>query len=961
MSGVPIVGRAGELERLAGALDRLAEGVPSSLAITGEPGMGKTTLLSALCCMARDRGVDVLAGRAAQHERGVPLAVVAEALDDAVGRRAEEWGRVLGDGQEAELTFVFPSLARADVVRLGTHAERFRLHFALRTVLEELAGNGPVMLAVDDAHWADYASAEFLAHVLRRPPRGPVLLAIAYRPREASALLVTGLEDAHREGQAAIVELGPLSLQESAALLGPDMDERQQRALHREAGGNPFYLQQLARYAGRGQPLAAPSAAHGFEVQDAVRASIAHELGLLSASAVRFAWGASVIGEPFQPDLAAEVAELDDAASLAALDELARSDFIRTTTTPTQFTFRHPMVCRAAYEAAGPGWRIAAHRRALAVLQARGAGPLILAPHMEASARTGDPEAVEILRGAGDAAALRAPGIAARWYRAALRCVGTAPELASQRLPLLVALASALGAEGRLRESRDCLIEALAAVSPEEWPLRNELLGQVAFLKRFLGEPMQARSVLSDALTMALPETAERATLLLALAADEWGAGEWAAALEHAAACARSAEQLRDPALLGTIHALVALVEAWRGDLASGEAHLVAAADILDGVGDDQLTSRWDGLCYLVFALFGYGRCQDALRTAQRALAITRASGRAELFTGLVVHQGMAELELGNVERAAEHAEEALEAALLGAESVHLAWAATLRGWVALELGDLDIAIQECERAIKTSALMPRTFNCTIAPLVLAEARLAAGEPGRARDELSAQLDNLWATQSTWGLRLIVEAELALGRGNAAQTWLERAEQEGNRTTNLLVQAHANWAASEFACAQGSPNEAAERALAAAAQLESLQRRLDAGKASFLAARALHLAGDHKAATERLEQLRVRARRWGALRLAAAAEAGTPRRGSRSSSSDPSHVRLTARELDIVELIAKGCTNRQIAEQLFVNVRTVESHVSHILDKLGVRSRAAIVSTAGRRIAPLTPSRQGPT
>lgn len=321
-------------------------------------------------------------------------------------------------------------------------------------------------------------------------------------------------------------------------------------------------------------------------------------------------------------------------------------------------------------------------------------------------------------------------------------------------------------------------------------------------------------------------------------------------------------------------------------------------------------------------------------------------NGGSHVIVLTQVHRAIGNLALGNVERAAALADEASEAALLAAQNVNLAWAMYVHGWVALERGDLQLALEDLTSSIGISALMPRTHNCTFAPLVLAEPYLAVGTPGRARDALIPHLANLHVTESTWALRLLVEAELALNRHDAARRWLGQAEAAAERLRIGTVDAHANWARAAVALADSRARDASQLALAAAGQLEQRGRRLDGLKARILAARAQFASGERDAAREQLAGLHACARACGAVRVAAATEPRGRQRPTNSTmplQDGGETARLSRREQEVVALVAKGCTNRQIADQLVLSVRTVETHVSRILDKLGVRSRSAIL------------------
>ena len=275
-----------------------------------------------------------------------------------------------------ELATIFPSLEPMAGERAsGLQVERYRLHYAVRALLTRLAAERPLVLVLDDVHWTDDATEELLAHLLRRRPEGAVLVVTAMRPRQAPPRLGAALDAAAGQGDAERLELTPLSAAEAGELVGdraPDATER----LYRESGGNPFYLEQLLRGgdgAAEGAILTPVDAE--VAVPPAVRAALASELAGLSPAARAVLDGAAVAGEPFEPDLAAAVAAVEEDEALTALDELLSADLVRPTTVPRRFRFRHPIVRRAVYESAAGGWRLGAHARAAEALDVVGAPP----------------------------------------------------------------------------------------------------------------------------------------------------------------------------------------------------------------------------------------------------------------------------------------------------------------------------------------------------------------------------------------------------------------------------------------------------------------------------------------------------------------------------------------------------------------------------------------------------------
>ena len=265
-----LVGRGRELAVLDRALDAVAAGGPRFLALVGEPGIGKTSVMERLSELASGRGWLVLAGRAAEFERELPFGVLVDALDDHLAMLDQRKLERAGGERLAELAAIFPSLDGPPVPEGALQAERYRAHRAVQELLDGLAVGRPLLLSLDDLHWADQASLEVVASLLRRPPDGPVLLACSFRPAPAPAFLESALAAAEREGRAERVDLGPLTREDAAELLADIPEPSVRDAVFRISGGNPFYLSQLARLAIH-QPVRAATGASSTRSPSASR------------------------------------------------------------------------------------------------------------------------------------------------------------------------------------------------------------------------------------------------------------------------------------------------------------------------------------------------------------------------------------------------------------------------------------------------------------------------------------------------------------------------------------------------------------------------------------------------------------------------------------------------------------------------------------------------------------------
>jgi ATP/maltotriose-dependent transcriptional regulator MalT len=780
-----------------------------------------------------------------------------------------------------------------------------------------------------------------------------VLLALAYRPAQAPPVLVAAADQAQRDGFGERRELGALGREEAEPLFVEEMGAERRDELFGESGGNPFYLEQLMRGRWRGAHAAAGDAPEG--VPGAVTAALEQELAALPETVRERLRAAAVAGEPFDVDLAAAAAGVEESELLAALDEALALDLVRPTEVPRRFRFRHPIVRRAVYESAPEGWRVGAHARVAATLGQRSAPAGARAHHVERSAGPGDADAVAVLAEAGHAASARAPGTAVRWFEAALRLL---PEGDPKRLELLAPMATAQGASGRLVESRDSLFEVLATLPPELTEARGRVAAFIARLEHPIGRHGEARAVIRDALAE-LPEAQshERVLLMIELAHDRFFLTDFDGMRTAAGEALDAAREVADPLLVAAASADLGMACQNLGRVAEAQAACDEAADILDRLPDDQCAPLLETFWWLGWCEQAIERFPDSTRHMRRGIDLSRSTGQGYNFVTLLESLAVPLGWQGKLAEATEVAQEAHEAALLSGTEQFVAWSEMIRCWLGCRTGDTREAIRWGERALETVGRLTENVFSGLANAHLGAAYLEAGDPDRAlaqlqaADEAGAPLEH---SVRCWWEVLMTRTQIALGRLDAAEEWAARADESAQ---TMGLHARLGWARGARAAvdlARGEAAAALTGAQEAVALCSEAGEPLGAARARVQVGQALAATGDAEAAARELERARAELLSIGAERYAdqAAQELrGLGRRvaraGGRGAGAD-GVASLSTREHEIAELVAAGKTNKEIAAELFLAPKTIENHLARISDKLGVRGRAAVAGAFAR-------------
>ena len=910
-----LVERRAELRQLDELCERTSGGAGGVVTVLGEPGIGKSALLGAAAALGARHGLRTLSARAAEIEQGYAFGLVRQLLEPIL----LDGGGELLVGQAARAAHVFappagPPRADGDLATLQ----------GLYSLLAALARERPLLLGLDDLQWADAPSLRFLLFLARRVESSPILLAAALRSGAESGPLGELVDDP------ATVRLRPRGLGAAGvgALVERDSAQRPAAAtvdsFLRASGGNPFYvLSLLQERGGPSDPLEGLDSA----APDPVVRSIERRLAALPAEARELARGLAVLGAEVEPAEARELAGLGSGAAADAGAALESATLLRVE--GEAISFSHPIVQGAVYAAIAPSRRARMHDRAAALLEARGASlDRVAAQLLRTDAP--QPRAESVLREAAEDALRRgAPEAACAYLGRILREPLEPADRAEALLGLGIAQARA-GAPEAVETLAEC------AELTAEPRVRSEATIALARMLNAVGRPADAVTRLGEAAAALRPESADFAARL-----DE----ELLSLADVDLACRRLA------------HGYVALPAAAEDSDAFGCAHLTVGRLM---AGEDAAATA---------ALAERGLADGVLLEATR-------TGSA-LFFLLVFALTVA----GGFEAAGAQAEAALALAEEEGSAIAFALASWSRGLVAVRRGALDRAEAELQISLDVIALnrLP-----TIAQLVFVhfiDLMIERGEPQRvapAAARAGLDLERLDAgTQGT--ILQIMRGRLRIAEGRAAEgieDTLEAAARfaswgvvnpglyHWHTDTALVLQAageteRARQLAAEqlrLAEAWGAPRTVAEalRTAALLAPGEEQVERLEAARdalgdsgAELLRARlltdlgaALRRGNSRSAARPLLAEALELARACGAGPLAERAHTELWATGARPREplrTGPDN--LTPSELRIAGLAAAGRSNAEIAQQLFITVKTVEMHLTRTYRKLDIDSR----------------------
>ncbi|HET8979514.1 MAG TPA: LuxR family transcriptional regulator, partial [Solirubrobacteraceae bacterium] len=912
--------RAEEVARVAALLERARAGQGALVTVEGPAGIGKSSLLRACRRRAQALGMRVLEARGDGVSMESPFAAVRELLGPAV-REARAPGLFEGSARLAAPVF------EGDVDPGEDHERAVAVLYGLHWLVADLAERGPLALLVDDGHWLDPASVRFLAYLARRISTLPVLLVVAVRRGEP-----TGAGPALAELAAPAVRLAALSETASAELvrrrLGPRADGELCRSCHDATGGNPFYLGELVT--GLSEQGERPSVEAARRVRrlgaGAVGRSVLIRLGRLGGDCERLAQAVAILGPGAPLRQAAALSELAREAAEAAADRLRATDLFGP---GALLSFAHPIVHEAIRAEMPRSRRAALHARAAELLLAEGAPAERVAAHLLSAEPYGEAWVVEALRtGARQAMGRGAPETAVSLLHRAL----AEPPRAQTRVEVLLELGRA-EAMLPINHAFASLREALALAGDEAERVRVAEVLAAALVDSV--QTRAARAVLedvlrdSDHLDAGVVERLE-AHLLGAGASDLTATRRILARTERHFARARR-DEVSDPlmlvALAGT-GVLTGLPAAQAAELARQALRHPRLLDHLIAYNSATRTLAWTD------------QLDEAAEAQDVGIAEAQRRGSAPLFMHASTVRSITALRMGQLGVAEDHAERAHEVAReMGAEH----FAAMFLLPVLIERGRLEEG-----RALAESLRLDE------ADLRLWQGAVVLAERGRVRIGLG-ELDDGVAdvleadrrmTAASCDLSVFtswvptaVRALAGLGRTSEARQLAER-----ERAMAEAFGACGRLAIAVSLCGELTPGKAGLASLREAVdRLNASPARLEWVRSLVALGIGLRDRGQLPAARKTLAKALDAAHACGAAALAQTARAAlvtTGARPRRASLHGPEA--LTPAELRAAQMAARGLSNREVAQALFVSTKTVEAQLSAAYGKLGIRSRAQL-------------------
>ncbi len=901
-----LVGRDGELEVLAAMVDRIGER-GGSIVVQGEPGVGKSSLLSAMAELGCSAGLQVLATTGVESEAQLPFAGLHQVLRPLLGSLSK-LPRVQRDAIDAAFG--------ADAV---APPERFMIALAALNLLTEAATLQPVLVVVDDLQWLDRPTQEVLGFVARRISADPVVVAGGVRTGHVVPFASAGLAELN------VVGLDDNSARSLLTTHAADLSSADRERILKEAQGNPLALIELSAAlrtaAAAGLELLPPF----LPLTSRLERAFAARMTDLSQPARDAVLVAAVDSADDLPEILAGASALAGRrVTLAALEPAAEIGLI--SFDDLRVRFRHPLVRSAIIMAETPSRREAAN---LALATALADDPYRRTWH-RAQAMTGpDDELADELE-ASHLIPLRRGSVAeAIWALERSARLSTDSSVRGRRLLLAAEHAFGLGRADLVDELLDRAARTpLSALDLARMEWLREIFhdgvpgdpARVFELCKMAGESLQAG------------DTNLTLNLLLGAALRCWWADTGPAARRRVVASADQMDDMRnEPRHL----AVLAVADPLRqGSRVIERLHAVVLESVTDPA----------GLWLLGMAAHAVGEPVRAADFLARAETKLRDDGRLGLLSQVLTLQVLDNVELGDWGRADAALREGRELALETGQSIWDIGTQTLTAIMAALHGDNDQA-----QSVATEAELAangRRLNDLLSCVQLARGvgLTTAGEYSAAYDALCRLFDPddpaFHETERFHGVMFLAEAALHSGRLAEGRDLIRGLERDAIATTSATLHRHLCYARAVLA-----PDSEAEQLFRRSLQQDLvrwpwLRSRIELAYGSWLR-RQRRVAESRRY----LRSAQTTFDLIGAPSWAEQARAELRAAGERAVPAAPAALStLSPQELQIAQLAAQGLSNREIGQRLYLSPRTIGSHLYRIFPKLGITSRVELVA-----------------
>jgi DNA-binding CsgD family transcriptional regulator len=930
--------RGSELRLIERRVRRVREGQGGAVLVEGSAGIGKSVLLAAARDVAESEGFRVLRARGAELERGFAFGVVRQLVEPVLAvASGEERGLLLAGapGLAARLLGL-PGVDGEVGDAMGVAPDpSFAVLHGLYWLCANLAGERPVALMVDDAHWADVASLRFLAFLLPRLEELRAVVLLAARPVEVGPGREL-LERVSMDPVVEVVKLGPLSAagvaQVVAEGLGVEPEPGFAAACRDATGGNPFLVGTLVE-ALRVEGVA-PVAGAARSMEDVATAILGRwalvQLERLGPDAVRLARAVAVLERGELPE-AAGLAGLGLAEASAAAALLVRVGVLE----ERPLAFARSVVRAAVYREIGPAERAAAHGRAARLLVDGSGGVARVAEHLLVAAAGGDGWVVDQLAAAARAAARSgAPESAAAYLARAL----AEPPSEQQRPGILLELGKMEFSAGRPGWLEHLHGAVLTARDDAERVAAVVSLAPALGLHERCAEAVAVIDQVLDGLESDDPRT--RLVLeAMAVAVGLLDAATAGVVAERAGALLTTSRQ---PPVPRAALAIAGFAAALRNEPAEQAAALVTqalAASPRHAL--EPAEQLW--LPNATAALLWAERYDEAQAQLDAAVARARAQANGLLLPRVLSQRAWLALRRGDLTAAEADARALLETPELSAPLLHRLLATGVLIDTLVERGELE----QAEHAIAAVAADLHSTSLTAAVVRYASGRLRlaqrrfheALEDLLAAGEITTGLNAPNPSYISWRSQAAL-AHHALGQRDAARLLSEEEIELGRAFGARRALGIALRTAALVADDEGRREQLLTEATGL---LNTPDTRLEHAHAMTDLGALLRRHNHRQAARALLRQALDTAHRAGAAPLAARAETELRATGAR-----PRRVlltgleALTASERRIAELAAEGLTNREIAQNLFITARTVEGHLTNVFHKLDINARTEL-------------------